>query len=75
MTRHYDDSRCLFDDDNNPDDIYESIVKDIENDYSEKINWRKAKSVLDYIRDAAENNEDPGEIYENAMHQLDELNM
>lgn len=75
MTRHFDDSRCLFDDERNPDELYESIINDIEQNYNETINWRKAKAVLDYIKEACDGDEDPGEIYENAMHQLDELNL
>ena len=70
---YYDSERCLFDDEYDPDEIYDSIVKDVEQNFTEKINWRKANTVLDYIKEAVENDQDPGEIFESACHQLEEL--
>lgn len=72
MTRHNED-RCLFDDcEQSPEEIVESIIKDLEQDFGE-INWRKAKSILHFINEAIDNGEDQDEIYENALHQLEEL--
>lgn len=64
----------FFSDDQSTDELIDSIVRDLENDYGE-INWRKAKSVMQYITEAVEADEDAGEIYENAMHQLEELDL
>jgi hypothetical protein len=49
------------------------MIAEIEADFSEKINWRKAKSVLDYIKEALDNNEDLDLIHESAVHQLEEI--
>lgn len=65
-------SERLFDDDQSPEEIIESIISDLENDFGE-INWRKAKAVLQYINEAVDNGEDVSEIYQNASHQLEEL--
>jgi len=71
--RYYDSERCQFDDENDPDELYDSIIRDVEENFTEKINWRKAKSVVDYIKEAIDNDQDPGEIFESACHQLEEL--
>lgn len=62
----------IFDDDQSPEEIVESIIKDLENDFGE-INWRKAKSVIEYINDAVDEGEDTDEIYQSASHMLEEL--
>ena len=71
--RYYNSDRCVFDDENDPDELYESIIRDVEENFTEKINWRKADSVLDFIKEAIDNDQDPGEIFESACHQLEEL--
>ncbi len=71
--RYYETERCLFDDENDPDEIYDSVIRDVEENFTEKINWRKAKPVMDYIKEAIDNEVDPNEIFESACHQLEEL--
>lgn len=71
--RYYETERCLFDDENDPDEIYDSVIRDIEENFTEKINWRKAKPVMDYIKEAIDNEVNPNEIFESACHQLEEL--
>lgn len=69
----YMTERCVFDDEYDPEEVFESLVNEIESDYTERINWRKAKSVLDYIKESLDNGEDIETIKETACHQLDEL--
>lgn len=71
--RYYETERCLFDNENDPDEIYVSIIRDVEKNFTEKINWMKAKPVIDFIREAIDNDQDPGEIFESACHQLEEF--
>ncbi len=73
--RSNDDYRLFDDPDSSPEEIIESLINDIERDYGDEINWRKAKDVLEYIKDAVENGDDQNDIYETAMHQLQELDL
>jgi len=70
---NYNSERCLFDEEYDPEEEYDSMIAEIEADFSEKINWRKAKSVLDYIKEALDNKEDLDLIHESAVHQLEEI--
>lgn len=70
---NYNSERCLFDEEYDPEEEYYSMIAEIEADFSEKINWRKAKSVLDYIKEALDNKEDLDLIHESAVHQLEEI--
>lgn len=75
MRRNIIEERCVFDDyEQSPEEIVESIISDLEKDLGE-INWHEAKSVVQYINDAVEDNEDPSYIYENAYHRLEELDL
>lgn len=69
----YITERCVFDEEYDPEEMYESLISEIESNYIEKINWRKAKSVLDYIKESLDNGEDIETIKETACHQIDEL--
>ena len=75
MSKSYLDERCVFDEEVNPDELYDLIVEEIQNNYDEPINWRKAKSVLNYIKDAIDEGEDQEYITETAMHQLEEMDI
>lgn len=70
---NYNSERCLLDEEYDPEEEYDSMIAEIEADFSEKINWRKAKSVLDYIKEALDNKEDLDLIHESAVHQLEEI--
>lgn len=74
MSKYYTE-RCEFDEDVDADEIYENIISDIENNRDERINWRQAKSVLKYIKESIDDGVNSDEIYETAMHQLDELEL
>lgn len=74
MSKYYTE-RCEFDEDVDADEIYENIISDIENNRDERVNWRQAKSVLKYIKEAIDDGVNSDEIYETAMHQLDELEL
>lgn len=74
MSKYYTE-RCEFDEDIDADEIYENIISDIENNRDERINWRQAKSVLKYIKESIDDGVNSDEIYETAMHQLDELEL
>jgi hypothetical protein len=74
MTKYYTE-RCEFDDDVDADEIYESIISDIESNRDERVNWRQAKSVLKYIKESIDEGVNSDDIYEAAMHQLDELEL
>ena len=69
----YITERCVFDEEYDPEEMYESLISEIESNYIEKINWRKAKSVLEYIKESLDNGEDIETIKETACHQIDEL--
>lgn len=56
------------------EEIIKMIIDDLNNDFDD-INWRKAKSILEYIEEAVENGENIDEIYQNASHQLEELEL
>jgi hypothetical protein len=75
MSKYYTEERCVFDDDIDADEIYESIISDIENNRDEKVNWRQGKSVIKYIKESIDEGINPDDIYETAMHQLDELEL
>jgi hypothetical protein len=74
MSKYYTE-RCEFDEDVDADEIYENIISDIENNRDERVNWRQAKSVLKYIKESIDDGVNSDEIYETAMHQLDELEL
>ena len=74
MAKYYTE-RCEFDDDIDADEIYESIISDIESNRDERVNWRQAKSVLKYIKESIDDGMNSDDIYEAAMHQLDELEL
>ena len=74
MSKYYTE-RCEFDEDVDADKIYENIISDIENNRDERVNWRQAKSVLKYIKESIDDGVNSDEIYETAMHQLDELEL
>ena len=74
MSKYYTE-RCEFDEDIDADEIYENIISDIENNRDERVNWRQAKSVLKYIKESIDDGVNSDEIYETAMHQLDELEL
>lgn len=71
--KYYDTERCQFDDEIDPDELCESIISEVESNFTESINWRKAKLVLDYIRESVDGNVSSDEIVESACHQLEEL--
>ena len=74
MSKYYTE-RCEFDEDVDADEIYETIISDIESNRDERVNWRQAKSVLKYIKESIDDGVNSDEIYETAMHQLDELEL
>ena len=74
MSKYYTE-RCEFDEDVDADEIYENIISDIENNRDERVNWRQAKSVLKYIKESIDDGVNSDEIYETAMHQLDDLEL
>ena len=74
MSKYYTE-RCEFDEDVDADEIYENIISDIESNRDERVNWRQAKSVLKYIKESIDDGVNSDEIYETAMHQLDELEL
>lgn len=74
MSKYYTE-RCEFDEDVDADEIYENIISDIESNRDERVNWRQAKSVLKYIKESIDDGINSDEIYETAMHQLDELEL